>query len=82
MCHRMVREDTGAPNEGATCAWMAADVAVVCTRAFLRMWRSSQRLVSRGRPESGLQVNISRVHTDPNTSSEPNQSGLIDELLA
>ncbi|GFW09928.1 uncharacterized protein TNCV_4252571 [Trichonephila clavipes] len=22
---RMVREDTGAPNEGATCAWMADD---------------------------------------------------------
>ncbi|GFW01002.1 hypothetical protein TNCV_1762401 [Trichonephila clavipes] len=25
---RMVREDTGAPIEGATCAWMAADEAV------------------------------------------------------
>ncbi|GFW08566.1 uncharacterized protein TNCV_2775881 [Trichonephila clavipes] len=24
---RMVREDTGAPSEGATCAWMAADEA-------------------------------------------------------
>ncbi|GFT78046.1 uncharacterized protein TNCV_2820551 [Trichonephila clavipes] len=38
---RMVREDTGVPNEGATCAWMAADEAVGCTRAFLTMWRSS-----------------------------------------
>ncbi|GFX06468.1 uncharacterized protein TNCV_3017021 [Trichonephila clavipes] len=38
---RMVREDTGAPNEGSTCALMAADEAVVCTRAFLMIWRSS-----------------------------------------
>ncbi|PRD34191.1 UNVERIFIED_CONTAM: hypothetical protein NCL1_15354 [Trichonephila clavipes] len=35
---RMVREDTGAPSEGATCAWMTADEAVGCTRAFLTMW--------------------------------------------
>ncbi|GFV63608.1 uncharacterized protein TNCV_626031 [Trichonephila clavipes] len=42
---RMVREDTGTPNEGATCAWMAADEAVGCTRAFLTIWRSSQRLI-------------------------------------
>ncbi|GFW19490.1 uncharacterized protein TNCV_1603841 [Trichonephila clavipes] len=41
-CLRMVREDTGAPNKGATCAWMAADEAVGCTRAFLTMWRSSR----------------------------------------
>ncbi|GFV59865.1 uncharacterized protein TNCV_4739931 [Trichonephila clavipes] len=33
---RMVQEDTGAPNEGATCAWMAADEAVGCTCAFVR----------------------------------------------
>ncbi|GFV32480.1 uncharacterized protein TNCV_1677661 [Trichonephila clavipes] len=46
---RMVREDTWAPNEGATCAWMAADEAVGCTRAFLTMWRFSRRLVCRGR---------------------------------
>ncbi|GFS67226.1 uncharacterized protein TNCV_2902391 [Trichonephila clavipes] len=32
---RMVREDTGASSDGATCAWMVADVAVGCTRAFL-----------------------------------------------
>ncbi|GFX96991.1 uncharacterized protein TNCV_1997231 [Trichonephila clavipes] len=37
---RMVREDTGAPNEGVTCAWMAADEEGGCTRAFLTMWRS------------------------------------------
>ncbi|GFV12447.1 uncharacterized protein TNCV_1792261 [Trichonephila clavipes] len=54
-CHsarrlRMVREDTGAPREGATCAWMAADEAVGCTRAFFTMWWSSRRLVCRGHP--------------------------------
>ncbi|KFM68802.1 hypothetical protein X975_05742, partial [Stegodyphus mimosarum] len=60
---RMVREDTGAPSEGATCVWMAADEAVGCTRAFLTMWWSSRRLVCRGRPEPGLRVHdISRVH--------------------
>ncbi|GFU39380.1 uncharacterized protein TNCV_1716531 [Trichonephila clavipes] len=37
----MVREDTGDPSEGATCAWMAADEAVACTRAFFNMWWSS-----------------------------------------
>ncbi|GFV74299.1 uncharacterized protein TNCV_5127421 [Trichonephila clavipes] len=31
----MVREDTEAPSEGATCAWMATDEAVGCPRAFL-----------------------------------------------
>ncbi|GFS54875.1 uncharacterized protein TNCV_3576051 [Trichonephila clavipes] len=36
----MVREDTGAPNEDATCAWIAADEAVGCTRAFLTIWWS------------------------------------------
>ncbi|GFT09871.1 uncharacterized protein TNCV_416391 [Trichonephila clavipes] len=59
----MVREDTGAPNEGATCDWMAADKAVGCTRAFLKMSWSSEQLVCRGRPEPGLRVNdISRIH--------------------
>ncbi|GFV60616.1 uncharacterized protein TNCV_2739651 [Trichonephila clavipes] len=59
----MVREDTGAPNEDATCAWMAADEAVGRTLAFLTMWRSSRRLVCRGRPAPGLSVNdISRIH--------------------
>ncbi|GFV93511.1 uncharacterized protein TNCV_1988251 [Trichonephila clavipes] len=53
---RTFREDTGAPNEGATCAWMAADEAVGCTRVFLTMWRSSRRLVCRGHPEPGLRV--------------------------
>ncbi|GFU97475.1 uncharacterized protein TNCV_1913301 [Trichonephila clavipes] len=33
---RIVQEGTGILNEGATCAWMAADEAVGCTRAFLR----------------------------------------------
>ncbi|GFU27942.1 uncharacterized protein TNCV_3153071 [Trichonephila clavipes] len=44
---RMVRENTGAPSEGATCAWMAVDEEVGCTRAYLTMWRSSRRLVCR-----------------------------------
>ncbi|GFY24418.1 uncharacterized protein TNCV_1014661 [Trichonephila clavipes] len=59
----MVREDTAAPSEDATCAWMAADEAVGCTHAFLTMWWSSQRLVCRGRPDPGLRVNdFSRIH--------------------
>ncbi|GFX90462.1 uncharacterized protein TNCV_2073401 [Trichonephila clavipes] len=60
---RMVREDTGVPSGGATCAWIAADEAVGCTRAFLTMWWYFRRLDCRGRPESGVQVNdISRIH--------------------
>ncbi|GFV33110.1 uncharacterized protein TNCV_509491 [Trichonephila clavipes] len=60
---RMVREDTGAPSEGAICAWMAADEAVGCTCAFFTMWWSSRRLGCRGRTESGLRVNdIFRIH--------------------
>ncbi|GFX18790.1 uncharacterized protein TNCV_3019461 [Trichonephila clavipes] len=75
---RRLQEDTGAPDEGATCAWMAADDAVGCTRAFLTMWRSSRRLVCRGRHEPRICVNdISRIHW-----SQHNQSGLNDELLA
>ncbi|GFU28507.1 uncharacterized protein TNCV_1410441 [Trichonephila clavipes] len=59
----MVREDTVAPSEGATCAWISADEAVGCTRAFLSMWRFSRRLVYRGHPEPGLRVNdICRIH--------------------
>ncbi|GFX34844.1 uncharacterized protein TNCV_2327841 [Trichonephila clavipes] len=59
----MVREDTGAPNEGATCAWVTFDETVGCTRAFLTMWWSSRRLVCRGCPEPGLHVNdISLIH--------------------
>ncbi|GFW67796.1 uncharacterized protein TNCV_3871271 [Trichonephila clavipes] len=38
---RIVREDTRAPSEGATCAWMAVDEAVGCTRVFLTMRLSS-----------------------------------------
>ncbi|GFS93819.1 DUF4817 domain-containing protein [Trichonephila clavipes] len=30
---RMIREDTGALSEGATCAWMAADETAGCTEA-------------------------------------------------
>ncbi|GFV87884.1 uncharacterized protein TNCV_781661 [Trichonephila clavipes] len=50
------------PSEGATCAWMAADEAFRCTRAFLMIWWYSRRLVCRGLPEPGLCVNdISRI---------------------
>ncbi|GFW11434.1 uncharacterized protein TNCV_3809531 [Trichonephila clavipes] len=35
---RMVRDDIGAPNEGATYTWLAADEAIGCTHAFLTMW--------------------------------------------
>ncbi|GFV93160.1 uncharacterized protein TNCV_572991 [Trichonephila clavipes] len=63
---RMIRENTGASSEGATCAWMAADEAVCSTHAFLTMWWSSQRLVCRGRPEPGLRVNdMSRIRWWP-----------------
>ncbi|GFU89838.1 hypothetical protein TNCV_4742791 [Trichonephila clavipes] len=33
-CDCMVREDTCTPIKDATCAWMVADEAVGCTRAF------------------------------------------------
>ncbi|GFX19946.1 uncharacterized protein TNCV_1435061 [Trichonephila clavipes] len=60
---RMFREDTGAPSEGATCAWMVADEEVGCTHAFLTIWQSSRQLVCRGPSEPGLRVNdISRIH--------------------
>ncbi|GFT90385.1 uncharacterized protein TNCV_3011951 [Trichonephila clavipes] len=62
-CISIVQEDTGDPSEGATCAWKAADEAVGCTRAFLRMWRPSRQLVCQGCSEPGLRVNdISRIH--------------------
>ncbi|GFU91730.1 uncharacterized protein TNCV_1795981 [Trichonephila clavipes] len=62
-CLRMVREGTGAPSEGATCAWMEVDEVVVSTCAFHTMWQSSQRLVCRGCLEPGLRVNgIYRIH--------------------
>ncbi|GFU56402.1 transposable element Tcb1 transposase [Trichonephila clavipes] len=71
---RMVREDTGAPNEGATCTWMAADEAFGCKRAFFKMWRSSGPLVCRGLPE---RVNdLSRIywsqHLHSTQSKRPN----------
>ncbi|GFX63359.1 uncharacterized protein TNCV_3619621 [Trichonephila clavipes] len=67
----MAREDTGAPSEGVTCAWMAADEAVGCMRAFLMMWQPSQRLVCRGHPDSGLHVNdISWIHWSQHLSTQ------------
>ncbi|GFX74404.1 uncharacterized protein TNCV_3453521 [Trichonephila clavipes] len=56
-------EDTRVPSEGATYAWMAADEAVGCTRAFLMMWWPSRRLGYREHPELGLRLNdVSRIH--------------------
>ncbi|GFV01642.1 uncharacterized protein TNCV_2962351 [Trichonephila clavipes] len=53
----MVREDTGAPSKSSICVWMVADKAFGYTRAFLTMWRSSRRIVSRVRPEPSIHVN-------------------------
>ncbi|GFV26190.1 uncharacterized protein TNCV_4888211 [Trichonephila clavipes] len=39
----MFQEDTGALSESATCAWMAADEAIGCKRAFHTMWWSSRQ---------------------------------------
>ncbi|GFX49772.1 uncharacterized protein TNCV_3073251 [Trichonephila clavipes] len=39
---RMVREDTGAPSEGATCAWMAADEAAD-SRRIVKFFQSAPR---------------------------------------
>ncbi|GFW79098.1 uncharacterized protein TNCV_3631291 [Trichonephila clavipes] len=54
------------PSEGATIVWIAADEAVVCTRAFLTMWRSSRRLVFRGRVLSNPDQCVNDIHlSDP-----------------
>ncbi|GFT97134.1 uncharacterized protein TNCV_3858001 [Trichonephila clavipes] len=71
---RMVREGTGVPNEGATCAWMAADEVVGCTHAIPTMWWSSRRLVFRGHPEPGLHVkDISRIHCSQHLTTAPSE---------
>ncbi|GFX09502.1 hypothetical protein TNCV_4698881 [Trichonephila clavipes] len=44
---RMVREDTKAPSEGATCAWMAADKAVGCTKVTLKDQTATVLMTSR-----------------------------------
>ncbi|GFU23383.1 hypothetical protein TNCV_2369241 [Trichonephila clavipes] len=36
----MVREDTGAPNKGATCAWMAVDEAVDLVTSHVNVCRN------------------------------------------
>ncbi|GFW14473.1 hypothetical protein TNCV_2357971 [Trichonephila clavipes] len=70
--------DTRASSEGATGAWVAPNEAVGYTRAFLKMWRSSRRLVCRERPDIGLRKNdISSIHW-----SQYNQNSLTDELFA
>ncbi|GFV40334.1 hypothetical protein TNCV_4900531 [Trichonephila clavipes] len=57
-CLGMVHVDTGSFNEEATCAWMTANEAVGCIRAFPAMWRSSRQL----HPVPGLRVNdISQI---------------------
>ncbi|GFW97965.1 uncharacterized protein TNCV_2600041 [Trichonephila clavipes] len=55
--------DKGAPSECAACAGMSDEETVGCSRAFLTMWWSFQRVVCGERPELGLRINdISRVH--------------------
>ncbi|GFW15865.1 uncharacterized protein TNCV_4431391 [Trichonephila clavipes] len=71
---RIVREDTWAYSEDATSNWMAAYEAVGCTCAFLT--------VCRGCPGPGLRVNDTLGFTGPNSSSQHNQSGLINKLHA
>ncbi|GFT75084.1 uncharacterized protein TNCV_2244631 [Trichonephila clavipes] len=63
----MVREDTGAPNDSGTCAWMAADEAVGCTRALLTMAVFSTTGLLRASSDPDLRVNdISRIHRSQN----------------
>ncbi|GFU75817.1 uncharacterized protein TNCV_1652771 [Trichonephila clavipes] len=41
----MVREVTGTPSEGATCAWMVADEAVGCARAFIQIQKNISKFL-------------------------------------
>ncbi|GFV08020.1 hypothetical protein TNCV_1046491 [Trichonephila clavipes] len=60
--------------EGATCVWMVTDEAGGSKRAFLTMWRSFQRLISRDRPESCLHVNdISLIHWSKHLLTTPSE---------
>ncbi|GFU50829.1 uncharacterized protein TNCV_2495331 [Trichonephila clavipes] len=71
---RMVRDDTWAPCESTTCAWMEADEAAGSTCIFLAMWRSFQRLVCRGHPAPGLRVNdIYRIHWSKHFLTTPSE---------
>ncbi|GFW78130.1 uncharacterized protein TNCV_136001 [Trichonephila clavipes] len=61
-CLYIVREDTGNPSEGATCAWILADEAVGRTRAFFMMWHSFRQFFG-GHPGPDFRINdISRIH--------------------
>ncbi|GFX15887.1 uncharacterized protein TNCV_1062091 [Trichonephila clavipes] len=60
---RILRGHTEVPSEGASCAWMAADEALSCTRSFLMMWQTSRGLACEGCPVPVLRVNdISPIH--------------------
>ncbi|GFW21744.1 hypothetical protein TNCV_2529431 [Trichonephila clavipes] len=78
----MVREDTGAPNEGATCTWIAFDEAVSCTRHFVQCGGLLDDWFVEGVLSLVFVLMTSLGSTGRNTSSQHNQSGLIDELLA
>ncbi|GFX20255.1 uncharacterized protein TNCV_1438141 [Trichonephila clavipes] len=52
-----VRENTGTRSEGSAFVWTVANEAVGSTRECRMMWRSSRRLVYRGRPGPGLRIN-------------------------
>ncbi|GFX54941.1 hypothetical protein TNCV_3318581 [Trichonephila clavipes] len=78
----MVREDTVASSEDSTSAVIGADEAVGCTRAFLSMWQTFRRLFCRGLKNLVYVQRTSLGSTGRNTSSQHNQSGLMDELLS
>ncbi|GFX49565.1 uncharacterized protein TNCV_4902071 [Trichonephila clavipes] len=62
----IVREDKGAPSEGATYGWMVAVKAVGCSRMFL--------MICGGHHEPGLHVNdIYRIHWSQNLLTTQSQ---------
>ncbi|GFX82176.1 hypothetical protein TNCV_4398351 [Trichonephila clavipes] len=67
----MVREDTGAPSEGTTCAWMVVDEAVGYTHAFYTMWQSSGRL-------NGTSLSIALLWGKDKNLAEKSNEALLD----
>ncbi|GFT13335.1 hypothetical protein TNCV_1550921 [Trichonephila clavipes] len=65
-CFRMVRGDTGAPSEGATCTWKAAKEAVGCTWTFLTMRRiklSNCRSLPNNQRDDNPTINLNLLRT-------------------
>ncbi|GFY16853.1 hypothetical protein TNCV_3689111 [Trichonephila clavipes] len=67
-------------SESAVRVWTVAIKAVGSTRACHMMWRSSGRLICRGRPELVTVSMMYLLSTGPNTSSQSNHNVLLDEL--